>query len=82
MVQLNFERSPPVRQGQLWMTKLNFFEKNVLMNILTMQVRFTYCPMFQGHLKCFISYSFTSIKTFNLKKKYKYFLFPPDFGKK
>ena len=60
MVQLYFEKSPPVRQGHLWLTKLNFFEKNLLINILMMKVRFSYCPMLQGNLKCFISYSLTS----------------------
>ena len=29
-----------------------------------MKVRFCYCPMLEGHLKCFISYSLTSYDTF------------------
>ena len=39
-------------------------ENKLLINMLTMKVRFSYCPKLQGQLKCFISYSLTSINTF------------------
>ena len=47
-----------------------------------MKVRFSYCPMLEGNLKCFISYSLTSYDKFYYFKKNTYFLSPPDFGKK
>ena len=58
------EKSPLVRQGHLWLTKLKFVEEKFLINILAMKVRFSYCPMLEGKLKCFISYSLTSYDTF------------------
>jgi hypothetical protein len=64
MVQVYFEKSSPVRQGHLWLTKLKFVENKLLINISTMKVIFSYCPMLEGHLKCFISYSLTSYDTF------------------
>ena len=64
MVQFFFEKSSPVRQGHLWLTKLKFLEYKLLINISAMEVRFSYCPMLEGKLKCFISYSLTSYDTY------------------
>ena len=48
-----------------------------------MKVRFSYGPMLQGPLKCFISYSLTLFTIFFLIfKKITYFWSAPDFGKK
>ena len=76
MVQFFFEKSSPVRQGHLWLTKLKNFEYKLLINIIAMKVRFSYCPMLEGNLKCFISYSLTSYDTFFYFLK-KYLLFVP-----
>ena len=46
-----------------------------------MKVRFSYCPILEGHLKCFIYHIvYHHITHFN--KKNTYFLSPPNFGKK